>query len=118
VVGNHEHRCVVVGEAEETAELLVQRPVVVERDLLVPVAGLVPAMKRIEEMSEAVLDPVGSHLDHEEEIPGAPLEQVLGDAKALLGHLFEVGSEPVLLVRAKVANVRHVVTDEVVDLVP
>ncbi len=63
------------------------------------------------------MDAVGAHLDHEEEIPRARLEQVLGELEALLGHLLDLGEEAVLVVGAEVLDVDHVVADELLDLV-
>ena len=64
--------------------------------------GLVEAVLGVDEAPEAVVDAVGAHLDHEEEIPRPRLEQVLGDAEPLLGHLLDLGEQLLLFVRAEV----------------
>ena len=116
MVGNDEDGRVFVGEAQEPAHLVVERLVVVEDGLLVRVPGLVEPVLVVEEAPERVVDAVGAHLDHEEEIPGPRLEQVLGHAKAAHGHLLDLLEEALLLLRAKVVHVDHVAADEIVDL--
>ena len=63
------------------------------------------------------MDPVGAHLDHEEEIPGPRLEQVLGEAEAAHGHLLDVLEQALLFLRPEVLHVDHVAADEILDLV-
>ena len=107
---------IVVGEAEEAPDLLVEALVVLEHALLVRVPGLIQPMLRIEEAPETVMDAVGAHLDHEEEIPGPRLEKVLGHAEAPRRHFLDLLEQRILLVGAKVVHVDHVAADELFDL--
>ena len=116
MVGDDEHRGVLVGEAEQALDLLIDRFVVVEDGVLVRVPRLVQAMLRVEKAPEAVVDAIGAHLDHEEEVPRPGLEKVLGDLEALLRHLLDLGQEAILLPRCGSLDVDHVAADETLDL--
>ena len=60
----------------------------------------------VHELPEAVVDAVGAHLDHREELPRLRLEQVLGEREALVGHLVDLRSRVVLVVAAEAGRSR------------
>ena len=118
VIRDDEHRRLVVREPQEArASFGVEPPVVVEHRVLVRIAGLEQPMLGVGEAPEAVVDAVGAHLDHEEEIPGPGLEQVLCEAEPLLGHLLDLVEQAILVVGAEVLDVDEIVADDLLDLV-
>ena len=90
VVGHDENGRVVVDFGQQARDLLVEPPVVREHRVLVRVARLVQAVVGIGEAPEPVMDAIGPHLDHEEEIPRPRLEQPLRDLEAARGHRLEI----------------------------
>ena len=91
--------------------------VVVEDRLLVGAARHVLAVGRVHVLPEAVVDAVGAHLDHGEELPRLRAQEVLGELEALVGHLVDLAQEVVLVLRAELRAVEEVLADDVLDLV-
>ena len=71
VVRDDEHRRVVVREPQQARDLRVEPLVVVEHRVLVGIARLEQPVLGVGEAPEAVVDAVGAHLDHEEQVPRA-----------------------------------------------
>ncbi len=111
-----EHGGVVVREPQQPPHLLVDAAVVVEHRVLELVVGLVQPVLRVEVAPERVVDAVGAHLDHEEEVPRPRLEQVLRDLEPALGHRLDVAQHARLVLRPEVRHVDHVLADEPLDL--
>ena len=118
VVGDDEDRRVVVGVLEQAADQPVDVAVVVEDRVLVRAARDVLAVLRVHVLPEAVVHPVVAHLDHREQLPGLRREQVLGEREAPVGHLVDLAEEVLLVLRAKVLDVEHVLADDLLDLAP
>jgi hypothetical protein len=90
VVGHHEHRGLVVCMAQQVAEEAVDVDVVVEDRPLVGAVRHVLAVGRIHVLPEAVVDAVGAHLDHCEELPPLGAQEVIGELEAPVGHLVDL----------------------------
>ena len=60
----------------------------------------------------AVVHPVGAHLDHHEELPRLRREQVVGEREAPVGHLVDLPEQVVLVVGAEVRAVEEVFADD------
>ena len=117
VVGDDEDERLVVGVAEESPDQPVDVLVVVEDRVRVRAPRLVLAVLGVHVLPEAVVDPVGAHLDEREQLPGPRLEQVLGELEAPVGHRRRSGEQPVLVVGAEVRAVEEVLPDDLGDLV-
>ena len=105
MVGDDQHRRVVVEALEQLADLVVEVLVVAADNVAVAMVGLVLRMGGVEVAPERVVDPVDADLDHHEEVPRPRVEQVPGDREVLLGHLVDLGEDPVAVVTAEVAHV-------------
>ena len=117
VVGDDEHKRLLVGVLEQPGDEPVDVAVVVENGRLEGVAGLVLAVLGVHELPEAVVDAVVAHLHHREQLPRPRREQVLGEPEAPVGHLVELLEQPRLVLRAEVLHVEQVLADDVGDLV-
>ena len=116
VVRDDEDGGLVVGEAQQPPHLLVDAAVVVEHRVLELVVGLVQAVLGIEVAPERVVDAVGAHLDHEEEIPRPRLQEMLRNLEPALGHRLDVAQHARLVLGPEVRHVDHVLADEPLDL--
>ena len=116
VVGDDKHRRLVVGEPQQAGDLGVEPPVVIEHRVLVGIARLEQPVLQVGEPPEAMVDAVGAHLDHEEQVPGPRLEQILRQSEPLLGHLLDLVEQAVLVVGAEVLDVDEIVADDLLDL--
>ena len=117
VVGDHHQRGVLPQPLDQRADLGVEVAVVVAERLLVGRAGHVVGVAVVVVAPEPVVQAVGAHLDHHEEVPGARVAQVPGQLEPALRHLIDVAQDPVLLVGAEVGHVHHVLADDLLDLV-
>ena len=112
MVGDDEHERLVVRVLEQPADQPVDVLVVVADHVLVRAAGLVLAVLGVHVLPEAVMDPVGAHLDEGEELPRLRREEVVGEPEALVGHLVDLPQEVVLVVGAEVRAVEEVLADD------
>ncbi len=109
----HRHAAVVRGDhddgvvgnvGEEPPDALVDDPIVLLDDVLERVPRHERLVAWVEVLRVRVVEPVDADLVDREDVPGAPLVQLLGDRPPLLGHLHDVPVELPALRRAE----RHV----------
>ncbi len=119
VVGDDDDVGVGGDDFQEFADLAVDVLVVVGDDRLIRVAGLVAVVAVVHVLPEGVVDAVGPHLDHHEEVPRLGLEQVLRQGEPLVGHPDQAVADHPLVGRPEVADVELVGVDvgEAGDLV-
>ncbi len=72
--------------------------------------GLVLGMVRVEVLPKPVVDPVQSHLDHDEKVPRAGRHQMLGLLESLAAQIIYPLQEAVFVLRSKIIHIDDVRT--------
>ena len=108
VVGDHEHAGLLAQQRPQLRHLAVDEAVIVQHGVLEPVALLVLAMAGVAEFPEGVVEAVGAHLDHHEEVPRARAQQVARHGEVLLGHPVNLLQDALFFFRAEVFHVQPV----------
>ncbi len=116
VVRHHQHCGVFVGVLKNVADLGVEETVVLAQRLLVGVVALVARVVRVDEAPDPMVQTVGTHLDHHEEVPRLVRQQVVRGLELHVRHLVGLIQDVLRVVRPEVADVEDELADFCLDL--
>lgn len=100
MIAHHEHCCILIGQCEERAQLLVEQRVVVTCSLLQNRVGRRARMKRVHSVPHRVMQAIRSNLDHHHEIRIAGRPHVARHGEVLPGHRVQVMQQDLLVAAA------------------
>src|SRR5579885_3190303 len=105
-----------VHQLQNLPDLAINVAVVVVNAVVQAGIDLVPVVRRVVELPQAVMNAVGSHLHEHEEIPVLLHEPAFDQLEAFFGHGVNLAQQVILVLGAKIRHVDQVIAHDGLDL--